>query len=506
MQNGKKKCCSQFLIIVTRHPRIISLEGAISSLLRCEDWLSSTSPLRNWFISTNISPHTQPDRLLAQVRLNYIFFTFTPSSNPFQVFLFCFVFFTATATTTKLFRTNKNAPELLVLESTSRNATVGGETPFSPGVLIFCLFVLFCFWEGGGGGITPSDAINPGSADCQGGLRADRSTSPRRRKCRISGQNVQRMLRESDVCERWRDREQAQAPVRNGREKLLENADRTDQLIGYWSLLVPKLGTVSAEEKDCWLFGCAEHRFSLSSAVSTAAVWFLRFLYHSFSHVYIDIMNCGIDVLGFTEICQTTRTENLVRKVPQNSCGQDELLWCSVKLDKLTSDQKRKKGKQTGNEEPEVKENTPTIRLRVDFLSGAVESASPPETKVSASILSHPPFTATDMQKWKLTFVNSSVFFPVLLFQFTPPVPRSTFPHQPPLFLSHCPPSPLSSPPPHLLSASPAVASRADRSGVILDISTLRMEQQESEVPPLPPRFRFRDLLLGDQTFQNEDR
>uniref|UniRef100_A0A8C4GEA7 RCK N-terminal domain-containing protein n=2 Tax=Eupercaria TaxID=1489922 RepID=A0A8C4GEA7_DICLA len=32
------------------------------------------------------------------------------------------------------------------------------------------------------------------------------------------------------------------------------------------------------------------------------------------------------------------------------------------------------------------------------------------------------------------------------------------------------------------------------------------MEQQESEVPPLPPRFRFRDLLLGDQSFQNDDR
>ncbi|KAI9547123.1 hypothetical protein NQZ68_019944 [Dissostichus eleginoides] len=32
------------------------------------------------------------------------------------------------------------------------------------------------------------------------------------------------------------------------------------------------------------------------------------------------------------------------------------------------------------------------------------------------------------------------------------------------------------------------------------------MEQQESEeVPPLPPRFRFRDLLLGDQSFQNDD-
>uniref|UniRef100_A0A3P9MYJ1 Potassium sodium-activated channel subfamily T member 1 n=1 Tax=Poecilia reticulata TaxID=8081 RepID=A0A3P9MYJ1_POERE len=32
------------------------------------------------------------------------------------------------------------------------------------------------------------------------------------------------------------------------------------------------------------------------------------------------------------------------------------------------------------------------------------------------------------------------------------------------------------------------------------------MEQMESEVPPLPPRFRFRDLLLGDQNFQNDDR
>uniref|UniRef100_A0A673A336 Potassium channel, subfamily T, member 1 n=1 Tax=Sphaeramia orbicularis TaxID=375764 RepID=A0A673A336_9TELE len=31
------------------------------------------------------------------------------------------------------------------------------------------------------------------------------------------------------------------------------------------------------------------------------------------------------------------------------------------------------------------------------------------------------------------------------------------------------------------------------------------MEQLESEVLPLPPRFRFRDLLLGDQSFQNDD-
>ncbi|XP_061655676.1 potassium channel subfamily T member 2 isoform X2 [Phyllopteryx taeniolatus] len=41
-------------------------------------------------------------------------------------------------------------------------------------------------------------------------------------------------------------------------------------------------------------------------------------------------------------------------------------------------------------------------------------------------------------------------------------------------------------------------------SGVILDISRLNAEQPESEVPPLPPRFRFRDLLIGDQSFQND--
>lgn len=56
-------------------------------------------------------------------------------------------------------------------------------------------------------------------------------------------------------------------------------------------------------------------------------------------------------------------------------------------------------------------------------------------------------------------------------------------------------------------SSSPApLQTNINRSGVILDISTLKMEQQESEVPPLPPRFRFRDLLLGDQSFQNDDR
>ncbi|XP_068562803.1 potassium channel subfamily T member 2 [Cebidichthys violaceus] len=56
-------------------------------------------------------------------------------------------------------------------------------------------------------------------------------------------------------------------------------------------------------------------------------------------------------------------------------------------------------------------------------------------------------------------------------------------------------------------SSPAALQSSVDSSGVILDISALEMEQQESEeVPPLPLRFRFRDLLLGDQSFQNDDR
>ncbi|XP_024860838.1 potassium channel subfamily T member 1 isoform X12 [Kryptolebias marmoratus] len=46
----------------------------------------------------------------------------------------------------------------------------------------------------------------------------------------------------------------------------------------------------------------------------------------------------------------------------------------------------------------------------------------------------------------------------------------------------------------------------SSNSGVILDISSLKMADVDSEVPPLPPRYRFRDLLLGDQTFQNDDR
>ncbi|XP_018518024.1 potassium channel subfamily T member 2 isoform X1 [Lates calcarifer] len=55
-------------------------------------------------------------------------------------------------------------------------------------------------------------------------------------------------------------------------------------------------------------------------------------------------------------------------------------------------------------------------------------------------------------------------------------------------------------------SAPAPIQTNSNSSGVILDISNLKMEQLESEVPPLPPRFRFRDLLLGDQSFQNDDR
>lgn len=48
--------------------------------------------------------------------------------------------------------------------------------------------------------------------------------------------------------------------------------------------------------------------------------------------------------------------------------------------------------------------------------------------------------------------------------------------------------------------------SSGSKTGVILDISSLTMSELDSEVLPLPPRYRFRDLLLGDQSFQNDDR
>ncbi|KAL7836656.1 hypothetical protein AOLI_G00279400 [Acnodon oligacanthus] len=55
-------------------------------------------------------------------------------------------------------------------------------------------------------------------------------------------------------------------------------------------------------------------------------------------------------------------------------------------------------------------------------------------------------------------------------------------------------------------SAETSQKNSISNSGVILDISTLKMADVDSEVPPLPPRYRFRDLLLGDQSFQNDDR
>ncbi|MFT7815483.1 potassium channel subfamily T member 1 isoform X1, partial [Arapaima gigas] len=61
---------------------------------------------------------------------------------------------------------------------------------------------------------------------------------------------------------------------------------------------------------------------------------------------------------------------------------------------------------------------------------------------------------------------------------------------------------------PHTHRPSPETVQKNNSSntGVILDISTLKMTEVDSEVPPLPPRYRFRDLLLGDQSFQNDDR
>ncbi|XP_018611008.1 potassium channel subfamily T member 1 isoform X1 [Scleropages formosus] len=66
------------------------------------------------------------------------------------------------------------------------------------------------------------------------------------------------------------------------------------------------------------------------------------------------------------------------------------------------------------------------------------------------------------------------------------------------------PPSPCS----HGDRPSPEAVQKNNSSntGVILDISALKMTEVDSEVPPLPPRYRFRDLLLGDQSFQNDDR
>ncbi|KAJ0067970.1 hypothetical protein NL108_014239, partial [Boleophthalmus pectinirostris] len=56
------------------------------------------------------------------------------------------------------------------------------------------------------------------------------------------------------------------------------------------------------------------------------------------------------------------------------------------------------------------------------------------------------------------------------------------------------------------MSSESLQRNNSSNSGVILDISALKMADVDTEVPPLPPRYRFRDLLLGDQSFQNDDR
>uniref|UniRef100_A0A8C7XC04 Potassium sodium-activated channel subfamily T member 1a n=1 Tax=Oryzias sinensis TaxID=183150 RepID=A0A8C7XC04_9TELE len=68
--------------------------------------------------------------------------------------------------------------------------------------------------------------------------------------------------------------------------------------------------------------------------------------------------------------------------------------------------------------------------------------------------------------------------------------------------LSIPPPSSLPAP----LQTTTTTTISSSSSGVILNISALKMEQLESEVPPLPLHLRFRDLLLGDQNFPNDDR
>ncbi|CAL8347344.1 unnamed protein product [Lota lota] len=56
------------------------------------------------------------------------------------------------------------------------------------------------------------------------------------------------------------------------------------------------------------------------------------------------------------------------------------------------------------------------------------------------------------------------------------------------------------------LSSETLQKNNCSNSGVILDISTLKIAEGDSGVPPLPPRYRFRDLLLGDPISQNDDR
>nr|KAF6485048.1 potassium sodium-activated channel subfamily T member 1 [Rousettus aegyptiacus] len=55
-------------------------------------------------------------------------------------------------------------------------------------------------------------------------------------------------------------------------------------------------------------------------------------------------------------------------------------------------------------------------------------------------------------------------------------------------------------------SRRPGAGDGGRRDYVLLDSASLTMSDLDSEVLPLPPRYRFRDLLLGDQSFQNDDR
>ncbi|XP_045018312.1 potassium channel subfamily T member 1 isoform X6 [Bubalus bubalis] len=63
-------------------------------------------------------------------------------------------------------------------------------------------------------------------------------------------------------------------------------------------------------------------------------------------------------------------------------------------------------------------------------------------------------------------------------------------------------------PPPTWTSCSrqPGAEDGGRGDGARLDTAGLKMSDLDSEVLPLPPRYRFRDLLLGDQSFQNDDR
>lgn len=74
------------------------------------------------------------------------------------------------------------------------------------------------------------------------------------------------------------------------------------------------------------------------------------------------------------------------------------------------------------------------------------------------------------------------------------PAPRGPSPSRP-----RPPAAPLlPNPPPCPSPSSPPASGLPAPAGRMVDL--------ESEVPPLPPRYRFRDLLLGDQGWQNDDR